>query len=170
MYEPVPMSFSMVLSSEETDAVLEFVGVQWSQLETSVPNNTLNPWTVKGTPTANMYGTTAPGLKTTKGRGLTGDGLYGGGRIDSKGSAIGLRAFADKKKVAVDVEFIAQERDGARKFGYRLKEVHFPPGEQQIGESADFVTLSMNGQMYGEMQRITTFSRALNILTNTLFS
>ena len=151
-------TFGMVMSSGEKDAVLQFVGVDWSSQEGS---STSNPaWTVHGTPTA--------GLVTTKGRGLTGDGLYRGGRIDSKGSAIQMLAFADKKKVAVDIETIWMERDGANKFGLRLKEVCFEPGRQQVGESADFVTISFTGMVYGEVQRITAFSRATSVLTSLL--
>lgn len=162
MYAPVDISFSMVLSSRETDALMQFAGVDWAQKATANPNdaNTALAWTVKGTP--------ATGLVSTKARGLSGDGLYAGGRIDSRGSIIALQGFADVKKVAVDVEVIWQERAGANKFGYRLKEVNFEPGKQQISESADYVTIRMTGSMYGEATRITSFSRAMSVLTSTL--
>lgn len=160
LYTPVTATFSFAMSSQETDAVQEFVGLQFAQLEGSYANMSgmtpANRWTVKGTPTA--------GLVTTKARAKTGSGQYSGGRIDSKGSAIALQAFADKKKVAVDVEMIFQEVDGSNKFGYRLNEAHFAPGQQSIGESADFVIVSMTSLVYGEVERITAFSRALDIL------
>lgn len=158
MYTPVNATFSYAMSSQQVDAVLQFVGVDWAQVEGASPNAPTTPanrWTVQGTPAA--------GLVTTKGRALSGSGQYGGGRIDSKGSAISLLGFADKKKVAVDVEVIFQERDGARKFGYRLNEAHFAPGEQSVGESADFVIVSMTAMVYGEVERITAFARALDI-------
>ena len=158
MYNAVTATFTWAMSSTETDNLLQFVGVDWAQLEGASPNAPTtqgNRWTVKGTPAA--------GLITTKGRPLTGSGQYGGGRIDSKGSAIALLAFADKKKVAVDVEVIFAERDGSNKFGYGLNEAHFPPGDQSVAESADFVIVSMSGMVYGEVERISSFSRALDI-------
>lgn len=158
LYDPVQCSFSYIMSSLETDAVLQFTGLDWSQKATAQTGDATNPWAVKGTPAA--------GLVSTKGRGLTGDGLYAGGRVDSKGSLIALQGFADKKKIAIDVEFMCQERDGSNKFGYRIKEVQFEPGSQNINESADFIMVKLTGNVYGEAQRITAFSRMLNVLTS----
>lgn len=162
LYDPVDVTFSALLSSQETDAILDFIGVNWAAKETANLGDATNPWNVKGTPAA--------GLVSTKGRGLTGDGLYGGGRIDAKGSAFQLPTFADKKKqTVVDIEVIWQERDGSNKYGLRLKEVYFEPGRQRIGEAADNVTVTLTGQMYGSAERITSFSRAMNVLTSELF-
>lgn len=158
LMDPIDVSFSFLMSSLETDAVLQFIGVQWSGEE----GTSKSTWSVKGTPTA--------GLVSTKSRALTGGGLYIGGRIDGKGSAIRLPDFADPKKVAVDMEVAWTERDGSRRYGLRLKEVYFPPDAQNFGESADQVVLNLTGRMYGEYQRFTAFSRATDVLTNTLFS
>lgn len=162
LLNPVDFTFSMVVSSTDTDYLLDFVGVNWANKEGASTGDATNPWAVKGTPSA--------GLKTTKARALTGDGLYAGGRIDSKGSAVKLLALADVKKVCVDVESTWTEVDTTNRWGVRLKECYFPPGSIKVNESADFVTISLTGQMYGDSQRITTFSRALNVMEgNILF-
>ena len=151
------VSFSAVLSTGETDAILQMIGVQWAGEE----GTNKATWQVKGTPAA--------GFVSTKGRGLTGDGLYIGGRIDSKGSAIKLPDFGDLKKTAVDMEIGWTDRAGASRYGIRIKEVYFPPDAQKVGEAVDQVTISLSGKMYGEYQRITAFSRLMDVLTSTLF-
>lgn len=151
------VSFSAALSSQETDAILQFIGNQWAGEE----GTSKSTWQVKGTPSA--------GLVSTKSRALSGDGLYIGGRIDAKGSAIRLPDFGDQKKVAVDMEIAWTERAGANRYGMRLKEIYFPPEAQRVGESAELVTISLTGRMYGEYQRITSFSRLMDVLTSTLF-
>lgn len=161
LYQPVDVSFSFAMSSKETDALLQFVGVDWSQ----IGHTTIATWQVKGTPNTGFFG--VAGLVSTKARGLSGDGLYAGGRVDGKGSIVVLQGFADVKKVAVDVEVMWNEASGANKFGYRLKEVNFQPGRQQLSESADNVTVRLTGMMYGEMQRITAFDRGMDIMTIT---
>ena len=157
LIDPSDISFSAVLSSGETDAILQFIGVQWSGEEGANKAT----WQVKGTPAA--------GLVSTKARGASGDGLYIGGRIDAKGSAIALPNFGDQKSVAVDIEVAWTERAGQNRYGMRLKEVRFPPEAQKVGESADQVTISLSGKMYGEHQRITAFSRLMDVMTSTLF-
>ena len=160
MYQAVNATFSFAMASLHTDAVLQFVGIDFAQLEGAYGATVTpaNRWMVKGTPAA--------GLISTKARALSGSGQYSGGRIDTKGSAIALQGFADKKKVAVDVEVMFQERGAANLFGYRLNETNFSPGQQSIAESADFVIVSMTGMVYGEIERITSFSRALDITTS----
>lgn len=158
LFDPTSITFSFAMSSQETDSILQFIGVDYAQKaggSTSAPGNT---WNVKGTPTGNV------GLVTTKSRQLTGSGQYVGGRVDGKGSAVALPAFADPKKVAVDVEVMWAERTSNNPFGYRCKEVHFAPDQQKIAESADFVIVNLTGMMYGEMQRITSFARAMDIM------
>lgn len=157
LLDPSDVSFSAVLSTGETDAILQMVGMQWAGEE----GTSKSTWQVKGTPSG--------GFVSTKARGLSGDGLYIGGRIDGKGSAIQLPDFADQKKVAVDIEVTWVTRAGASAYGLRLKEVHFPPEAQRVGEAADQVTISLTGRMYGEYQRITAFSRLMDVLTSTLF-
>lgn len=157
LLEPSDVSFSAVISTGETDAILQMIGVQWAGEE----GTSKATWAVKGTPSA--------GFVSTKARGLSGDGLYIGGRIDAKGSAIRLPDFGDQKKVAVDMEVLWTTRAGASGYGVRLKEVQFPPEAQRVGEAADQVTISLTGRMYGEYQRITGFSRLLDVLTSTLF-
>lgn len=162
LFDPVNLTFSFVMSSQETDSIMQMVGQDYAQKiggSTTAPGNT---WNVKGTPDGT--GGHSTGLATTKSRPITGSGQYGGGRVDGKGSLVALPGFADPKKVAVDVEVMWAERTTANAFGYRCKEVHFAPGEQKIAESADFVTISLTGMMYGEMQRITQFARALDIM------
>lgn len=156
LLEPVDFTFNMVLSSVDTDYIQDFVGINWANKEGGLTSDATFPWSVKGTPTA--------GLKTTKSRALTGDGQYKGGRIDSKGSAIRLLTLADVKKVCVDVESTWTEVDTSNRWGLRLNECHFAPGSVKVTESADFVTLAMTGMMYGEAQRITSFSRAINVM------
>ena len=164
---PFPVTFSTVMSSTETDALMEFVGIEWARKETASTTDVNNPWTVKGTPNTSAPGAQR-GLTTTKGRNVRSDGLYDGGRIDSKGSAFKTPVFADKKKVAVDMEVLFSERDLVNRFGYRVQEVHFPPGEQRVAESADFVTVTASGQAYGMMTRITSFSRLRDIMRGGL--
>lgn len=158
LFTPVNATFSAVMSSLETDALMQMVGIDYAQLPGGATSAPGNSWNVKGTPTGNV------GLVSTKSRPLTGSGRYSGGRIDGKGSAVALPNFADPKKVAVDVEVMWARRDSTQAFGYRLKEVHFAPGQQKIAESADFVTMTLTGMMYGEMTRITSFTTAMDIL------
>jgi len=52
------------------------------------------------------------------------------------------------KKFAYRVEI---KWDGTTDVGYRYDEVYFTPGEQSISESADGLTLSASGQVYGDV-------------------
>jgi len=62
--------------------------------------------------------------------------------------------FADDGKMRYRVEMIL---DGTNDLGYQYNEVYFTPGEQKITESADNVMLSGNGQIYGDVTRITAW-------------
>jgi len=42
--------------------------------------------------------------------------------------------------------------------GYQYNEVYFPPGQQTISESPDGLTLSANGQCFGDVSRILLIS------------
>ena len=48
--------------------------------------------------------------------------------------------------------------DGTNDLGYKYEEVYFTPGEQKITESADNTMLSVNGQVFGDVTRITAFT------------
>lgn len=48
--------------------------------------------------------------------------------------------------------------DGTSDLGYRYEEVYFTPGEQKITESADNLMLSGNGQIHGDVTRITALT------------
>lgn len=154
LFNGYEMTFSAAMLSLEGMALTQMVGAQWAgEIGTSTSS-----WKVKGTPAA--------GLVSTKGRAVTGDGAYSGGRVDTKGSLIVLPGFADPKKVAVDVEALWSERDFSNANGIRAKEVYFNPGSVQISESADYVFLRMTGIVYGEAQPITSFTRAINVLSS----
>lgn len=147
------MSMSVAMTAVDGQALMDFIGVRWAA---QVGSDT-STWQVKGTPAA--------GLVSTKARAVTGDGAYGGGRVDSKGSVIQLLCFANPKKVAVDIETMWSERLGTNPVGYRIKEVNFDPGRQEINESADYVFLRLTGVVYGETVPITAFTRAINVLS-----
>jgi hypothetical protein len=158
LFNPIDISFAFRMSSQHQDALLEFVGTKYMGLQ----GTNTTAWSVKGTPAA--------GLTSTKGRALSGDGLYGGGRIDGKGSAVVLPPFADKKKVCVDLETTWFERDGTNRFGFRVTELFFEPSQQRVAEAADGLTVTLTGRCYGGVQPITSFSRAMDVLTSQLFS
>jgi hypothetical protein len=158
IFQPIDVTFSFRMGSQEQDAFLEFAGVEYMNRAGA---NTAD-WTVKGTPAA--------GLVSTKGRALSGDGLYAGGRIDGKGSAVVLPPFADRKKVCVDVETIWGEVDGSHKMGFRMTEVYFEPGQQNVSEAADAVTVNMTGRVYGKVDRINAFTPVMNVLTSRMIS
>lgn len=156
LFEGFDVSFGARISSLETDGLLEFLGVKYMNAG-EVPASS---WNVKGTP--------AVGLTSTKGRGKSDDGLYGGGITDGRGSIVVLTSFADPKKVAVDVETGWAKRDSSQFFGLRFKETMFDPGAQRVTETADFVTLNLTGRCYGQVDYLTGFSRAMDVLTSSL--
>ena len=69
-----------------------------------------------------------------------------------------LPAFKDNTgKYAYQTEVLW---DGSNDLGLRYQEVFFPPGQQTITESADGLTLAVNGMVYGDVTRITGFDAA----------
>lgn len=158
LFEGIDATFSFVMSSKETDGLLEFAGTKYMNLEST----NANLWNVKGTPAA--------GLVSTIRRARTGDGLYGGGIVDSKGSIVVLPSLADPKKVGVDIEIGWAERDLTGFFGFRMKEAVFMPEAQRVAESPDFVTVSMTARVYGQIEHITAFSRAIDVLTSQVLT
>ena len=150
------MTMSVAMTQIDGQALLDFLGVRWSS---QIGSDTAT-WKVKGTP--------AGGLVSTKSRAVSGDGAYTGGRIDSKGSQIQLLCFANPKKVAVDAEVMWSDRLGTTTTGYRIKEVNFDVGKQELNETADNVFIRLSGMVYGETEPITTFTRAINVLSQLI--
>ena len=72
-----------------------------------------------------------------------------------------LPGFKDAQKMAYRTEILW---DGTSDYGLRYEEVHFPPGEQSITESADGITLSANGQIRGDVTRIASLYSGASIL------
>jgi len=66
-----------------------------------------------------------------------------------------LPAFRDSSKQAYTIELLW---DGTQDIGYQYDCVYFPPSEQTITESGDNLILSINGQVYGGVTRITAFN------------
>lgn len=48
--------------------------------------------------------------------------------------------------------------DGTNDLGFKNEEVYFTPQEQKVTESAEGLILSCNGQIYGDVTRITGFT------------
>jgi len=70
-------------------------------------------------------------------------------------SSVSLPVFADQTgKFAYQTEVLW---DGTSDIGMQYSEVYYPPGQQTITESADGLTLSANGMVYGGVTRITAF-------------
>lgn len=158
LFNPITVTFGFHMSSRETTALLEMAGVVYmNKIGTNTADAT-NGWRVKGTPSA--------GLVSTINRAKSGDGLYAGGILDGKGSLVTLPAMADPKVVGVDMETIWAKRDTSEASGFRFKESVFDPGKQRIVESADYVTVSMSADVYGNVEPITAFSQAMSVLTS----
>lgn len=66
-----------------------------------------------------------------------------------------LPNFRDATKQAFYLEVLW---DGDNDYGIKYNEVYFMPGEQSIAESADGLTMSISGQVYGDVTRITGFT------------
>jgi hypothetical protein len=73
----------------------------------------------------------------------------------SSGTTYTTPAFADTMKMAFNVEVIwnTTGTDNGRFLG----EVYFPPEGQTIVEAEDVVNLNLNGQVYGDIQPISSF-------------
>jgi len=84
----------------------------------------------------------------------------------TKGQSIGIDGntlpdFADSSKYAYNIEMLW---DGDKNYGTSYPEVYFPPGEQTITESPDGLILSVNGQLYGDVTRVTAFAAGMTAL------
>ena len=69
-----------------------------------------------------------------------------------------LPNFKDATKQAFFLEVLW---DGDSDYGLHYNEIYLTPGEQTITESAEGLTLSCNGQIYGDVSRITAFTAGL---------
>ena len=69
--------------------------------------------------------------------------------------SITLPSFVDSGKMTLRVQVLW---DGTTDLGYQADQVYFLPNESTITESADRLTLSANGQIYGGVTRISAFS------------
>lgn len=70
-------------------------------------------------------------------------------------------AFADTNKLAFDVLYLMET--GATDLGFKYGEVFFPLDQVQIAEAEDGITLTLNGQVYGTITRITAFTAGTNV-------
>ena len=80
-------------------------------------------------------------------------------------SGVSNPPFADSAKKCSNVECLW---DGSTDLGYKWYEVYFPPGEQTITEAEDGITLSLNGQVYGTIVRIsgvTSGAKVKNVIS-----
>lgn len=75
-----------------------------------------------------------------------------------------LPSFGDTAKVAYHVE-IKWDSSSATDVGVQYNEVYFPPGEQSLSEAGDNLTLSCNGQVYGDISTVTGFTSGYTALT-----
>ena len=83
--------------------------------------------------------------------------------------SITIPAFRDSGKSSYRLEVLWSPSTSASTLGYRWEQVYFPPSEQTITESGDNLILSANGQVYGDVSRMTAFSATLNGTTYAQF-
>lgn len=69
-------------------------------------------------------------------------------------------AFADTTKVAYNVEFIL---DGETDICWHYNEIYFDLSKQNISESEDGVTLTLEGMWYGTVTRDTAFTSGADV-------
>ena len=75
-------------------------------------------------------------------------------------STVTLKAFADGVKTAYDAEVLW---DGSTDYGFKVKEIYFPPDQQTLAEGDDNVSLSVNGLIYGRITRMAAFTSGTTI-------
>ena len=80
-----------------------------------------------------------------------------------------LPKFADAGKTTYRLEVVWNTSASASTLGFRLDNVYFTPGEQNLTESADGLILSCNGQIYGGVSRITDFTASESGVTYSAF-
>ena len=69
--------------------------------------------------------------------------------------------FADGSKITTNMEVI-WDTSGSD-YGFKLNEVYFPPDQVTINETADGVTLTMNGLLYGSSTTKGSFTSGTSI-------
>ena len=77
----------------------------------------------------------------------------------------GLPDFADGGKNAYMVEAL-WSGSGVSNLGYRWDEVYFPPNEQTVTEGEEAISISLNGQVYGGIAKITAFTTGCTELSD----
>lgn len=70
-------------------------------------------------------------------------------------------AFADSNKICFNVEYLMET--GGTDLGFRFAEVFFGLDQQQLAEAEDGITLSLTGQCYGTITRITAFTAGTDV-------
>lgn len=70
-------------------------------------------------------------------------------------------AFADSLKLTFSVEYLMET--GGTDLGFKYNEVYFPLDQQQLSEAEDGITLALNGQCYGTITRITSFTSGTDV-------
>ena len=76
-------------------------------------------------------------------------------------TAISTVLFADSSKIAYNMEVLWDT--AGSDYGFKLTEIYFPPDQQTINETADGVTLTMNGLFYGSAVTQTTFTSGTSV-------
>jgi len=75
---------------------------------------------------------------------------------DGDGNSFTDPAFADSKKVCVNVEILWTLDSVA--YGFKYGAVYFPPDQQSLAESEEGVIISATGLIYGTITEITSFT------------
>ena len=70
-------------------------------------------------------------------------------------------AFADSNKLTSNIEYLIET--GATDLGLKYAEVLLPLDQQQVGESAEGITLKLSGMCYGTVTRITSFTAGTDV-------
>jgi hypothetical protein len=82
-----------------------------------------------------------------------------GSIIGPDGNFLATQPFFDTKKVATDVEVLWDPLGASSAFGMRYEEFYPSPSIIEFRESADAVTLSVNGGLvYGNIRSLTEFT------------
>lgn len=137
------------------DPVLEPLGISFSAIIDSSLDNRVVTELFSGSTqvsTTNAAITDVPVTLTTSKASST---------VRINGADVSTVAFGDSTKTCYNVE-ILWDQSGSD-IGVKYNEVYFPPGEQTISESADAVTLSLNGMWYGSSSTIAAFTSGTSI-------
>ena len=128
--EPRYAALPISFSCKMADTIDSGELLQWVSGVTKI-SGTTQLWSYKGQ-SAGIDGNTLPDFK---------EGAYASGGTSGK--------FAYMLEVLWD---------GTTDLGLQYNEIYFPPGESSINESADGLTLNVNGQVYGDVTKILAFN------------